>query len=82
MYIKYQSNINNLKNFYTIAKIGETSIHLIMKDGSFSALDFSNVELRDFIVSQIWSNLKSNSKTYDVDEEVFLHNDAKKYNIL
>ena len=70
MYIKYKNNINNLKNFKAIAKIGETSVHLIMKDGSFMSLDFSNIETRDFIISQIWTNLKLNSKTYDIDDDM------------
>lgn len=83
MYIKYLNNIHNINNYYSLVKGGgkNNCIQLTKHDGTFYSLEFLNSESRDFVLNEIWNELKKGTHLYDIDEMIQTYYDAKRYNI-
>jgi len=79
MYLKYQKNIYNINNYYSIIKNGDSSIHLVKKDENYSALSFLNKEMRDHVLDSIWLNIED--EAFDVDECIKKFSETHKYNL-
>lgn len=81
MYIKFSNNIHNISKYKSIVKGGTLkSIHLVNGD-NFMALDFINTKIRDYILSEIWNELKAGAKFYNIDEAIELYQATNKYNL-
>ena len=81
MYIKYLKNIYRVGKFYSVTKTGQTGIYLTKQDGNYNALEFASSTIRDYILEQIWEQLKSESKTYDIDEAIKIFTCGQHYNL-
>ena len=84
MYIKYLGNIYNIINYYSITKGGayNNCIHLEKDNGHYRALDFKEEHTRDFVIVEIWKEIKKETKFYDLDEMLKIYFEAKKYNTI
>ena len=83
MYIKYLGNIYNINNYYSITEGGAYNkcIHLEKDNGHYRSLDFKDESTRNFIIEEIWKEIRKETKFYDLDEVLKIYFDLKKYNI-
>lgn len=87
MFIKYLNNIYNLNNYYSIVKDAgvytnkKSAIHLVKNDNHFVSLEFDNTEIRNYILMKIWEELKKHTECFDIDEELKIYLETKKYNL-
>lgn len=83
MYIKYEGNLHNLKKYYSIIKGAmdrENFINLIKNQGMYS-LEFKDIKVRDYIISEIWSEMTKGAKCYDIDKSLEFFYTTNKYNL-
>lgn len=86
MFIKYLNNIYNINSHYSIVKgvgfnIVKPSINLFKDDSNFTSLEFENKDMRDYIINRIWEELKKHTDCFDIDEELNIYLNIKKYNM-
>jgi len=82
MYIKYDKNIHNLDNYYSVVSSeNDPRINLIKESGSHLSLRFDNAKIRDSIIGEIWTKLSEKVICFDIDEKVEILKNSNKYNI-
>jgi hypothetical protein len=88
MKIKYLENIHNLDNYCSIVKGGSNksgvntnaAINLVKDEGQYS-MEFVNTDVRDYVLSCIWTEWEKGTDFFDIDSLVNTYIDAKKYNL-
>ena len=83
MYVKYLNNIHNLNIYNSIIKGGPKNncIQLQSGDGHFHSMEFKNIKSRDFVLNEIWEEMKKESKLFDIDSIIETYYISNDYNI-
>lgn len=83
MFIRYLGNIHNLNKYYSLVKnIDKSNVIFLKKDAASNySLEFKDQETRDFILNEIWLELKKGSQFYDIDEIIETYNASRLYNL-
>lgn len=88
MVIKYQNNIYNLHNFYSIIKSrlfdsedDLNCIQLIKLGDNDSILRFESEKKRNLVMSQIWAELINGSLFFNIDDYITMLDSSVTYNI-
>lgn len=83
MYIKYLGNIHNMGNYNSFVKGGaqDCCIHLQKDNGHFHSMEFKTTGARNFILNEIWEELKKESKLFDIDDIIETYYISEKYKV-
>ena len=81
MYIKYLSEIHKVDKYYSVVRNGIKGIHLTKGNGSYQLLEFADTKAREFVLVEIWKELKNTTEFFDLDEIIHIYYVANKYNI-
>ena len=81
MFIKYNSNIHNLNNYFSIVKTDKTKILLTKESGNYQALDFIDTFTRDKVINNIWDEMQKGTEFLDIDDYALMCKEAEVYNI-
>ena len=81
MFIKYNSNIHNLNNYFSIVKTDKTKILLTKESGNYQALDFIDTFTRDKVINNIWDEIQKGTEFLDIDDYALMCKEAEVYNI-
>lgn len=82
MFIKYQNNIYNISNYYSVTRSGDKFIHLTKENNDhYSALPFNNSGIRDTVLASIWDKLIDKADFFDIDSIIDTINDSSIFNL-
>jgi len=82
MYIKYLNNIHNIENYYSIIQSESyVSTLNLVREGDSIYLQFEDEDTKHYILSKIWDYLTNGQIYFDIDEEVKVYKETKKYNL-